>query len=84
MSKRRSKDNDIVVSFVGGSRDNITGSSVLISYPIGNGEHKCICLECGMIQGLNKPEIEYSENKKMVENIPVEDVSAVFLLHSHV
>mgnify|MGYP001018317560 CR=1 FL=1 len=57
MSKRRNKENDIVVSFVGGSRDNITGSSVLISYPIGNGEHKCICLECGMIQGLNKPEI---------------------------
>lgn len=84
MSKRRNKDNDIIISFVGGSRDNITGSSVLISYPIGNGEHKCICLECGMIQGLNKPEIEYSENKKMVENIPVKDISAVFVAHQHI
>lgn len=82
MSKRN-KDNDIVVSFVGGSKTNITGSSVLISYPVGDKKHKCIALECGIIQGENKPELEYAMNKKMVENIPVEDIWAVFLMHSH-
>ncbi len=84
MSKKRNKDNDIVVSFVGGSRDSITGSCCLVSYPTGNGEHKCIALECGMVQGSVKPEFEYADNKKMIENISVEDVSAVFLMHSHV
>lgn len=84
MGKKRKKDNDIIVSFVGGSLTGVTGSSVLISYPINNCERKLICLEAGMIQGESKPEYEYSANKKMVENIPVEHISNVFLLHSHV
>lgn len=84
MSSKRNKENDIVVSFVGGSRDGITGSCTLIAYPKGNGEHGLIALECGMIQGEPKPEFEYSVNKKMVENVPVKDVEGVFLLHAHV
>lgn len=84
MGKKKGKENDIILSCVGGSRDGITGSSWLISYPISNSERKLIALECGMIQGNAKPEYEYSDNKKMLENIPVEDVSAVFIMHSHV
>lgn len=84
MSKKKKDSDKIIVSFVGGSRTNITGSSVLISYPTSNTERKLICLEAGMIQGESKPEYEYSVNKKMIENIPVEDVSAVFVMHSHV
>jgi hypothetical protein len=84
MNKAKKKNNDIILSFVGGSRDNICGSALLISYPIENDKHKCICLECGMIQGESKPEVDYSVNKKMIENIPVEDISGVFLMHSHV
>lgn len=83
MSKKRNRENDIVVSFVGGSKTDVTGSSVLISYPTSE-ERKCICLEAGMIQGSMSPEIEYSVNKKLVENIPVGGISAVFLMHSHV
>lgn len=84
MSKKKNKDNNVIISFVGGSRDDVTGSAILISYPIGNEEHKCICLECGMIQGSMSPEIEYSSNKKLVENIPVKDISNVFLTHQHI
>lgn len=84
MGRNRNRDNDIIVSFVGGSKTDVTGSSVLISYPIGNDERKCICLEAGMIQGSMSPEIEYSVNKKLVENIPVGGISAVFLMHSHI
>ena len=69
MSSKRNKENDIVVSFVGGSRDGITGSCTLIAYPKGNGEHGLIALDCGMIQGEPKPEFEYSVNKKMGENV---------------
>lgn len=78
------KENNIILSCVGGSRDGITGSCWLVSYPIGNGERKLLALECGMIQGNAKPEYEYADNKKMIENVPVEDVSAVFIMHSHV
>ena len=67
MSKKRNKDNDIIVSFVGGSKTDVTGSATLISYPT-NDKRKCICLECGMIQGSMSPEIQYSSNKKLVEN----------------
>ncbi len=84
MGGKKNRDNDVVVSFVGGSRDNITGSCILVSYPTSNEEHKCIALESGMIQGLSKPEHEYADNKKMVENIPVKDISTVFLGHSHI
>ena len=83
MSKKRNKDNDIIVSFVGGSKTDVTGSATLISYPT-NDKRKCICLECGMVQGSMSPEIQYSTNKKLVENIPVEGISAVFVMHSHV
>lgn len=84
MSRKKNKDNDIIVSFVGGSLTDVTGSSVLISYPLGNNERKCICLECGMIQGSMNPEVQYSVNKKLVENIPVEGISNVFIGHPHV
>gem|GEM_PF-2244176 len=82
MSKRRNKDNDIVVSFVGGSRDDVCGSATLISYPTNEGR-ECILCDLGMIQGSFSPDIEYSSNKKLVENIPLEDISGVFLSHAH-
>lgn len=85
MSKKK-RDNDIWVSFIGGSRDEVCGSAVLVSYPTPNEEKPrgCILLDCGMIQGAMSPEIEYSVNKKMLENIPLEELSAVFLSHGHI
>jgi Cft2 family RNA processing exonuclease len=84
MSKKKgNKENDIILSCVGGSRDGITGSCWLASYPIGNEQRKLLVIECGMIQGNMKPEHEYSDNKKMIENVPVSEATNVFLSHPH-
>ena len=82
MSKRN-KNNDIIISFIGGSRDDVCGSAVLISYPTADGR-ECILCDLGMIQGSMSPNIEYSDNKKMVENVELEHIKAVFLSHAHI
>lgn len=76
------RDNDIVISFLGGSRDDVCGSATLISYVTEQGR-ECILCDLGIIQGSMSPEIEYSVNKKMVENIPIADIKAVFISHAH-
>lgn len=78
---KNKKDYRIIVSFLGGSSSDVTGSAILISYPTKE-SRKCILLECGMIQGFKSEQI-YSDNKKMVESIPVSDIDAVFLGHPH-
>lgn len=83
MSKRRNKDNDIIVSFIGGSRDDVCGSAVLLNYPTKEGRSNILC-DLGMIQGSMSPEVEYSVNKKMLENIPLDYIDAVFLSHGHI
>lgn len=82
----KKKENDkIYISFVSNSRDDVCGSAVLISYPTPNGlkERECILADLGIIQGSMSPEIEYSSNKKVMENIPLEDLSGVFISHAH-
>ena len=78
---KNKKDYRIIVSFLGGSSSDVTGSAILISYPTKE-SRKCILLECGMIQGFKSEQI-YSDNKKMVESIPISDIDAVFLGHPH-
>lgn len=81
MSKKR-KDEKIVISFLGGSRDDVTGSVVQICIPSKDGHINILC-DLGMIQGSMSPEIEYSSNKKVIENIDVENIDYVFISHSH-
>lgn len=85
MSKRKKDDDKIYISFVSNSRDSVCGSSVLISYPTPNKEkqRECILADLGIVQGSMSPEIEYSSNKKVMENIPLEDLSGVFISHAH-
>ena len=83
MAKKK-KNNDIVISFVGGSKDDVTGSCVLISYPKKDDEKGLIAIECGLIQGEPTLEQEYNANKRMIEKVPYKNIEHVFLGHCHI
>lgn len=82
MSKRK-KDNDIIVTLIGGNSEGVTGSATLVNYMGSDGDRKLILCELGGIQGNNTVLGEYRENKKMLENIPVEHINSVFTIHQH-
>lgn len=84
---RKRKDNDILLSFLGGSAMGVTGSMNLIEIKQKDGSYKGILLECGGIQStsgeLGK---DLSANRKMLDKLPKDIVSTidyVFLSHSH-
>lgn len=83
MSRKKKKDNDIIVSLVGGQSNGVTGSIVQISYIDENSDRKLIQCEMGMIQGNNSLLDEYRENKRMLEKLPIKDIYAVFIIHNH-
>ena len=86
-TKRRNKDLDIIVSSLGGSTDNVTGSCWTISYPKNNGERGLIVLECGLVQDGNTIKQQYNANKRMVETVGkevVQECEYVLLGHAHV
>ena len=72
MTKRKSKDNDIIVSSLGNSTDNVTGSCFSISYPKDDNTRRLIILECGLSQDGHTPLEQYNSNKKMIYNISKE------------
>lgn len=87
MSKKRKKDMDIIVSCVGTSTTNVTGSCWTVSYPKDNGERGLVVLECGLSQGEQDVLKSYNDNKRMLENIGLEVVQNcgyVLLSHPHV
>lgn len=81
MGKKR--NDDIIVSLIGGQSDGVTGSVTVVSYLDENNERKSILLELGGIQGNNTVLGEYKDNKRMIESIPYENISYVFVAHSH-
>ena len=42
------KNNDIVITFLGESRNDVTGSSVLVNFCNNNGERRNILIEMGL------------------------------------
>ena len=87
MSKKRNKDLDIVISSLGTSTTEVTGSCWSISYPKDNGERGLIVIECGLNQGANTIKQQYNNNKRMIENIGkdiIDNAEYVLLTHSHV
>lgn len=83
MTKKKNKDNDIIVTLLGGQSEGVTGSITNISYLNDKNERKNILLECGGIQGSNTVLGEYQDNKKMLQQIDVRTIEYVFLSHSH-
>lgn len=82
MSKRK-KDDDIIISLIGGQSQDVTGSITLISILDEFDNRKCILLELGGMQGNNTVLGEYRDNSKMIEEIPYEDIIYTFIAHSH-
>ena len=74
--------NKIIITSLGGSTEDVTGSCFAIEYPLDNGGRDLILLECGSIQ-TNRMVEDFNANKKMVDNIPCNLASNVFICHCH-
>ena len=81
MSKKRKKDMDIILSCVGSSRDDVTGSCWTVSYPKDNGERGLVVLECGLSQGEQDVLKSYNDNIGLEV---VQNCGYVLLSHPHV
>lgn len=84
----KKKDGRIIVSFLGNSTTDVTGSAVSVSYPKDDGTRGVILLECGLVQGSPTIKEQYLDNKKMVEEISkdnfISSITACIICHSHV
>lgn len=76
--------NKIIVEFVAKSEEQVTGSSILISYPLKDGTYKKVLVELGANQTNKDLYTEYILNKEIVESIPHNELDYVFICHSHV
>lgn len=74
--------NKIIITSLGGSTEDVTGSCFAIEYPLDNGGRDLILLECGSIQ-TNRMIEDFNANKKMVDNIPFNLASNIFACHCH-
>lgn len=76
--------NKIIVDFIAKSKEQVTGSSILISYPLKNGDYKKILIELGSNQTNKDLYTEYMLNKEIVNSVPHQELDYVFVCHSHV
>lgn len=74
--------NKIIITSLGGSTEDVTGSCIAVEYPLDNGNRNLILLESGGIQTNNMVE-DYNNNKKMIDNIPFNLASCVLVAHCH-
>lgn len=81
-SRSKKHKNKILITALGGSVEGVTGSCFAIEYTLDNGNKDLVLVECGSIQ-TNRIQEDYIANKKMVENIPFNLASCVFLAHQH-
>lgn len=72
----------VIVTGLGGSLSDVTGSCFSVEYSLDNGNRDLILIECGGIQ-TNRIMEDYHANKKMVDRIPFNLASNIFILHSH-
>lgn len=80
----KKRNNDVIIEFLGTSRDEVTGSCVLVSYVNSDDERENILIECGMNQGCPTMLSDYNTNKRMVEKIPFSNIKYIFVNHVHV
>ena len=73
---KKKRNDEIVISCLGLSQDNVTGSCWSVSYLKDNGERGLVVLECGLSQKEQDILKAYNENKRMLENIGLEVVQS--------
>lgn len=74
--------NKIIITSLGGSTEDVTGSCFAVEYPLDNGYRDLVLIELGGIQ-TNKIQEDYIANKKMIDGIPFNLASNIFICHSH-
>ena len=74
--------NKIIITSLGGSSEDVTGSCFSVEYPLDNGNRDLILIENGSIQ-TNKIQEDYIANKKMIDGIPYNLASNIFICHAH-
>ena len=85
--KKKKRDDEIVVSCIGNSTTDVTGSCWTISYLKNDGTRGLVVVECGLSQDGNTVEQVYSQNKRMLENIGKDVVASceyLILGHAHI
>lgn len=75
--------NKVIVEILGKNNEQVTGSSTLVSIPLGNGEYKKVLIELGGNQTNKDLYTEYLLNKEIVDAIPHSEIDQVFVLHNH-
>lgn len=80
---RDKKNNDIIITSIGGQSEHVTGSMTLVEYKKEDNTRGCILLEMGGIQLNSNILEEYNANKKLLESLPIEKIDYVFVCHSH-
>lgn len=86
MAKKKNNDKPIV-SFIGNSKNGVTGSCVAIEYSKNDGTKSLVILDCGLCQDGATVEERYRTNKRMLEHISKEAIAnctAVILSHAHI
>ena len=81
-SSNKKHKNKIIITSLGGSTEDVTGSCFAIEYPMDNGNRDLVLIECGSVQ-TNRIVEDYNANKKMVDNIPFNLASNIFINHQH-
>lgn len=86
MSKKKSKENDVIVTFLGESRNDVTASSVLINIPRKDKSRYNILIEMGLVQGGKTIKQDVANNRRMLERYNkdlISNIENVFVCHYH-
>lgn len=81
MGKR--KKEEVIVEFISGSAEGVTGSAVSITYPKKDKKQGKLLIEFGLIQGSHTILQDYQTNQKIVDKINAEEFEFVFVGHGH-
>lgn len=77
MSRKKNKNEEVKIEFLGNSAVDVTGSCVQATF-LG----KTYLFECGMVQGYTV-EKNFTLNSELINKIKVDNLEAIFYMHSH-
>lgn len=82
LSSNKKHKNKIIITALGNSVEDVTGSCFAIEYPLDNGNRDLVLIEAGGVQ-TNRIKEDIIENQKMINKIPFNLASAIFVAHVH-
>ena len=85
--KMKMKNDDIIVSFLGKSKEGVTGTCISISYLKDDNTRGLVIIECGLCQEGHNVKERYNNNKNMLDEIGkdvVKNCECILLSHCHI